>query len=719
MQTPGARTVDTESSSPGETVVPHDTRPRRRLVGDAAVLVGLAGVAITQPVLDLFGNNPTFFVAGNYGRRQIVMFVLVVALVPAAIVFALTAPARLAGRTAGAVAHAVGVGLFTALFGLVLCQTLGIDAAVLAFALALTLGVGVALAEMRSDAMRRFLMYLAVGNVAFIALFAFTSPTSALLGGTFYADEGNVSGPPLQGPVTLVVLDEFPLTAILRPDGTIDDSLYPNLAALAGQSTWFRNASAETIHTYLSVPSIMTGNDTEEGMLPIYEDHPRNIFTLFGGRYPVNNYEVVTDLCPPDTCARPPGQPLSQALADASVVYRHRVLPSSLRDGLPAVDQGWGNFGEGIGGDGAPVSERTVVTTSSGEADPLARMEEVPEHEGGRHGQAYALRRELLEIGPEPAVNFVHALLPHHPYELTTWGVRSSDTWVPNELPSPGDPNHDRFFAELYGQQAMQIAVVDGIVGEMMAHLQATGAWDTGTLIVVSDHGLSTRPTEFTRDLTDENQDEVLRIPLFVRTPGQTSGEIRDDPATTLDVLPSLIDLLDIDTDWVMAGHSLFDGSEPGYDRLLTTDVDDMLDYVEERQAFLRPGQGWARILGIGEHSDLVGTRVADHEVGEPSDFTWSFDGADALAAPDAAGGVVPVLLNGDVHGGERAPSSDLVVALDGVISGTAGGCLPLDGGGWRCTGLLGPEVEGGADEVVAYEVERRGDVVTLHPLVT
>ncbi len=69
------------------------------------------------------------------------------------------------------------------------------------------------------------------------------------------------------------------------------------------------------------------------------------------------------------------------------------------------------------------------------------------------------------------------------------------------------------------------------------------------------------------------------------------------------------------------------------------------------------------------------------------------------------------------MRGGAGTPP-DLVVALDGVISGTLGGWV-ADGDQWRFTGLLGPEVEGGAREVVAYEVERDGDTVTLHPLVT
>jgi len=108
-------TDDTATTAvPVPRTVPEVRRGRERpgwrtLATDAAVLVGLAGLAITQPVLDLFGNNPTFFVAGNYGRRQIVMFALVVASVPAAVAVALSVPFALAGRRAARAAHAVAV----------------------------------------------------------------------------------------------------------------------------------------------------------------------------------------------------------------------------------------------------------------------------------------------------------------------------------------------------------------------------------------------------------------------------------------------------------------------------------------------------------------------------------------------------------------------------------------------------------------------------------
>ena len=324
-----------------------------------------------SPVLDLFGRNPTFFVAGGYGRRQIVAFALVVAFVPALVAFVASAVPGLVDRRVGRWMHGGAVAGFAGLFGLVMCRSVGVDGLVPALAVAVVMAVAVAAAEWRVRWARRFLSYLAVGNVVFVVLFLLTSPSAELLTGVSHADAGTVRIPPLEGPVVVVVLDEFPLTSLLRADGSINEVRYPNLAALARETTWFRNAASESAKTDESVPTILTGR--LDGKLPILRDHPRNLFTLLGARYPVNRYELVTDLCPPELCARP-GQPLRQALDDAWVVYRHRVLPTELRDGLPGIDHSWGNFGDGLVGDAAPSRRSRFPTTASGEPDVFARM---------------------------------------------------------------------------------------------------------------------------------------------------------------------------------------------------------------------------------------------------------------------------------------------------------------------------------------------------------
>ena len=221
-----------------------------------------------------------------------------------------------------------------------------------------------------------------VGNLVFVGLFLVTSPSAELLMAGSYADVPGGRIPQLEGPVVVLVLDEFPLTALLRADGSINEVRYPNLAALARDVTWFRNAASESAKTHESVPTILTGRF--DGKLPILRDHPRNLFTLFGARYPVSRYELVTDLCPPGLCVRPAGQPLRQALDDAWVVYRHRVLPAELRDGLPGVDHSWGNFSDGLLGGNALVADAPFPTTPAGEPDVPARMRPIWATSDGR-----------------------------------------------------------------------------------------------------------------------------------------------------------------------------------------------------------------------------------------------------------------------------------------------------------------------------------------------
>lgn len=690
------------------------------MVGQGAIVSGLAGVAITQPVLDLFGRNPTFFVAGNYARRQIVAFALVVAVVPPLVMLAGCTVARLVDRRLGRLVGSAAIASLSALFGLAIARSVRIDGLVPALAVAIAVGAAVAVGEWRWSTVRQFLRYLAVGNVAFLLLFLVGSPTADLLWRASRADAGTTHIPPLPGPVVVVVLDETPLAALLEPEGTIDEELYPGFAHLAEGSTWFRNAATESLQTYESVPSILTGVRAEEGALPALADHPRNYFTLFGPTHSVYGYEPVTNLCPTDTCREParPRPPLRQAFRDATLVYGHRVLPVRLRRDLPPIDEDWGNFG----GVGATSRRATTRTTSSAEIpaaleDVRQRLRDLPGDERSKPGQLAALQDRIARIEARPSVHLIHVLVPHHPYFLTPWGTMSNRTWRPRDVPRPDEPHHERAFVELHALQAFQMGAVDVAIGELVDHLHRIGAWEDTTLVVTSDHGVEITPPGFSRQLTDETRDELLRIPLFIKAPGQTVGEVRDDPASTIDVLPSLIDLLHIETDWELEGHSLFDGSAPRVPRLLESDLADLWALVERKRALFPHGDGWHAFAAIGDNGDLVGTAVDDHRLGSRSRLTWTLDHhhREAEADESATEDAVPVLMTGVVRSADEPP--ELVVAIEGTIAGTTGGYRE-NHDGWQFSGILGPPgVRGQGEEIVAYEVERTPDGVVLHPV--
>jgi hypothetical protein len=229
----------------------------------------------------------------------------------------------------------------------------------------------------------------------------------------------------------------------------------------------------------------------------------------------------------------------------------------------------------------------------------------------------------------------------------------------------------------------------------------------------MADHGTSVLPPDFGRDtVNDRTVEEIHRVPLFIKEPGQQDGAVVDDPAQAIDMLPTLADILDVELDWEFDGHSLLDGSEGTVDPLVSRDVQALLDLVERHQAQVPNGDGWLGLAKVGEHADLVGTPLADHDVGPPSDLRWAADGEDEFDSLPTPAGEAPQVLNGSVSapGGDRPPA--LVVSVNGTIAGVIDGYY-RSGSGWRFSSVLGPFLRDGANEIVAYEVD--GDV--LRPL--
>ena len=58
----------------------------------------------------------------------------------------------------------------------------------------------------------------------------------------------------------MILFDEFPLSSLLDAKGQIDKRVYPNFAELAGQSTWYRNATGVSGFTPWAMPAMLTGN---------------------------------------------------------------------------------------------------------------------------------------------------------------------------------------------------------------------------------------------------------------------------------------------------------------------------------------------------------------------------------------------------------------------------------------------------------------------------
>ena len=223
----------------------------------------------------------------------------------------------------------------------------GIPLALLAVAVA----AGAAYAYLRWKVPGQLLRVAAVGPVVFVALFALVSPVSAVVlpNDAAKAEQGVARASASHPPVVMLMLDEFPTVSLLGPDGKIDAKRYPNFAALAGGSTWYRNATGVSGWTPYAMPAMLSGRYPQREVAPHYAAYPDNLFTLLGGLYDMDVQESITELCPPTECDRARrdrgGLPVllnetaGPARPDRLAARRAGQRPGGL---LPGVDAGRG-----------------------------------------------------------------------------------------------------------------------------------------------------------------------------------------------------------------------------------------------------------------------------------------------------------------------------------------------------------------------------------------
>ncbi len=156
----------------------------------------------------------------------------------------------------------------------------------------------------------------------------------------------------------------------------------------------------------------------------------------------------------------------------------------------------------------------------------------------------------------------IHAELPHAPWQYMPSGLRysrailgrvpGSETW----LDSPGYP------IQALQRLTLQLEYTDRLVGKLIDRLRRLGLYDKALFIVLADHGASHIPGHSHRLLGDPpdpvNSGAIVHVPLFVKLPGERRGRTIDRPVRTIDVVPTIADVLGFHIPWKVDGSSLF-----------------------------------------------------------------------------------------------------------------------------------------------------------------
>ena len=478
-------------------------------------------------------------------------------------------------------------------------------------------------------------------------------------------------------PVVLLVFDEFPADALVGPDGRIDAARFPNFAALARTSTWFRGATTVFDSTTKAVPAILDARAPRQGTGPGYEGHPVNVFTLFDSLgYDVVAEESVSPLCPPSVCAG------------------------------------------------------SAPGTAEGVLDRLRGPD--------RHA---LLRRWIASMRPRarPALYVQHALLPHEPWIYLPSGRRNRPPGKDpvGALNRPIGFHDPRLTDHNHLRHLLQVGSVDREIGLLIRRLRRAGMFDRALIAVVADHGYSFEVgAGDRRQVSESNVEQIAPVPYFVKAPGQGRGRTDDRLVRTVDLLPTITDLIGVRIPWPHEGRSAFAPAtrrraavripRRDFSRVVTVGRAEL----ERRRREIRLwrarkfgsgatsrlfyGDAWASAYRIGPNPELIGT-TAPRDAATSRGIRAQLANARLLGNVGTGAPVYPTRVTGRLRGTPPGTMRDLAVAANGRIE-AVGRSFRLEGQPEEYFSLVLPEtsVRRGRNTIQIFEVRPGGGLGTL-----
>jgi hypothetical protein len=231
------------------------------------------------------------------------------------------------------------------------------------------------------------------------------------------------------------------------------------------------------------------------------------------------------------------------------------------------------------------------------------------------------------------------------------------------------------------GQQRhlLQAAYTDSLVGRMLERLRATSLYDKALVVVTADHGVSFVAGALRRGPTRETIADIARVPLFVKFPGQTEGRVDARAARTIDIVPTIADVLGVELPWSVDGRSLRRNWK-GPRSVAVSQRDGKVVEASTREVERRMretlrgqstffGRGLDGLFEIGSRSELLGVPVTQLRTQSSTTTRAHFDGEELFERVRPSSSLVPARITGVLDGAEIADDVELAVAVNGRIA--------------------------------------------------
>jgi hypothetical protein len=701
-----------------------DLSPLKVFILNFLDLLVLCCLSIAQPIFDISGKNSGIFTARDSDAKEIIILAVVVTFLAPVLLGLLEFIASLIGARYRDYTHRVLVWLLIAL--LLLSPLKSLFHIVGRRWILITLSFAGILSEsyLRFRPKGLALAYLSPVALILPALFMLHTPVSKIVKPV---PRTKIEYPQVKAtaPVVMVVFDELSLTSLMDDSGQINSRLYPNFAELARSSTWYRNASSISELTLHSIPSILDGliTDPSEQLLPNAKDHPHSLITLLGGSYRLHVVENNTHLCPedlPNTAAESSSryQRLRSLISDMGVLYLYILLPSDLTHSLPNITLSWKEF----------AAESSATDTREETVQAYNDMTSFRDR-----SQVFARFVEAIRPDPKPAFYFLHSSLPHAPWEYLPSGKKY--TFLEKQIRGLVGVN-DRgldpqlWTSDVYAVQEawkrhlLQVGFVDRLVGDLVGHLKETGLFEPCLLVITADHGLSFRANTSRREASLSNYADIMAIPLFIKAPYQKEEGINDSNVESIDILPTMADILRTQLPWPTDGRSALSSAIPERSKKITIlengqrlEFDPQLagkfDTIKEKVALF--GHDLEDLFRAGSYPELIGQIPDRAQVGKSS-VRCNLDGRTYLENVDPEAGFVLTNICGRLirDTGPVFTPLDLAVAINGPIRGTTQSFLDANGAERFSTVLSDAHFRQGYNQAIVYAVSKSGGRLEL-----
>ena len=508
---------------------------RKKLLLGGGHLAALWAITFVQPLLDLLGKNPDFFVARSNTPGDILILAIGFMFLPPLVLLAIE---WVATKIRPEVYYAVH---FLFLWGIAAFLFIQIQAnfyeqpTILLSLMSLILGGLFAYSIFRFTFLKNLMDILIVAPVVILLLFIFASKSTDVI---FPQEEKVDIGATVKSktPVVMVVMDELGTSTLMTADGKLDAQRFPNFARLGKESTWYPNQTTTSYFTPTAVPGILTGNIPDQDALPTSADQPNNIFALLSGSYGFHVEEPITQICPTSIC--PDNEALNQngrlkaLYEDLKYVEGRLILPPRIAATLPDVGTNFGDFGDVDEPESKSAFEDQFVKGRGGAESP----------------EAYS---EFVRQIPAGDANFtmMHVKQPHQDWKYNVVGREYFRSPIEQLSEATGlwqvDENG---VASAQQRMLVQTGYADNLLGQILDRLKSTGVWDRAMVIVMADHGIDFQGGDIPQRMAGtESMGEVANPPLFIKYPGQKKGRVDPVHSMTLDLVPTIAEELGIE----------------------------------------------------------------------------------------------------------------------------------------------------------------------------